>query len=115
MGRWDRTGKDEMKKLMTLLVAILFTGSVFADPPCYVDEGYVFHQIVGVYTAKGEKSSFCGYVFKATAKCYKCDTYRVCWSDIEEGGNLFTVSTSDKEGYKYMFWYQDGEKYYFNM
>jgi len=114
MRQWNITANKKMKKLMSLLlITILFIGTLLAES-CGPEEGYDFYQPVAVYKADGSKTSMVGEVYKATNKC---DTYRICWS--VSGGKYdtyhYSVITSDKKEYKYMFWCEDGEKYYFNM
>ncbi len=105
---------------MIIIVTIfLFTGSAFADYPCSTTTNKVY-QHVAVFRADGTKTDVVAYVY---IEPNKRDTYRICWTHLVyaenygriEDYNLYNVHTSDKEGYKYMFWYEDGEKYYFNM
>ena len=92
-----------MKKLMSLVAAILFAGVVFA---CRIPDGFTERQQVRVYyDGKGTGSSC--YVYQASNAC---DSYGVCFD-----GCWYYVSKSDKEGYKYMFWTYGGSTYYFNM
>ena len=100
--------QNNMKKVMSLLMTILFAGTLLAEP-CYPEEGYDFYQPVAVYKADGNKMTMVGEVYKAINKC---DTYRICWSVSGDPYTTYrySVKTSDKEGYKYMFWCEDGEK-----
>ncbi len=92
---------------MSLVAAILFATAVFS---CDVPKGYTERQRVKVFVYQDGKrshvSSNC-IVYQSTTAC---DSYCICVQD-----RIFYVSKSNKEGYKYMFWYDDGWVGYFNM
>lgn len=105
---------------MIIIVTIfLFAGGVFADSPCSTTSNKLY-QRVAVFRVDGTKTDVTAYVYIEPSKR---DSYRICWTHLaytEYYDNsydyaLYNVYSSDKEDYKYMFWYEDGEKYYFNM
>ena len=112
-----------------MIFAVLFlAGNVFAEwgHPCAADawvDNYVQYQRVGIFTDEGISTNTFAFVYKSTEKRDDNLNYRVCWTHIQKTEisnndpdyNLYTVYDSDKTEYKYMFWYEDGKKYYFNM
>ncbi len=109
MGRWDITGKNIMKKLFFVFFMLLVAGAVFA---CNVPDGYSYRQDVVVVDSGGGKCQVAGAVYHAVNSC---DAFGICFQiGYGSSKSWYYVSKSDKDGYKYMFWYYD-RAMYFNM
>ena len=88
---------------MSLFAAILFAGAVFA---CSAPDGYTYRQ--NAYAKCLRTSS--GFNIKVYQSSKMCDAFCVCYNS-----NIYYVSASNKDGYKYMFYDDRGDACYFNM